>query len=1197
MSFHEIFRIMVPDQPIRDPRMPCNSSFRLFLCALVPAVSLSVHAQGENGLSRPNWDRTLALQTAAAGVETGTVYQQRNEWFRQLREGEHAALLQSVQAFAASSVLSSPVREQQLFLFTIALADFPAQQVPAQLLEFLARYSPQTLVAHEENDHSAVALFNIPAAAQGVQYALARQQGEARSVALLAAPAERWIRDFLAASPAARAGFLDALDFAPATRLGGLDQVLQAALGDQPALAVVAARTALAVADVASMRAVLEISSGPEATSMLRKAAQSVPRDGRAELLLASIESAPPQNAALAIALLSPGLQDVPQVVSSLFDLLEDPELGSAAALALARFDSTDIRQQLAVQAQDGRIVNWVETAPVEDSHSIALGYPVPLPVDTPLPFDGFRSYAGLHMRHQDLANTTPWVHPVIVGTTRAGRTVWAYRMGDADLLTRAGAAEQAMLTNGGIHAREWQSPETVTGIMELLVQQQDDQFLYRYLLDNANIVLIPVLNVDGFLQTQRFPDSSWLGTDPDDPESSPRDGRMRRKNMLLVDEDLSTQDDHLNGVDLNRNNPPYWNTSPGRSSSDVRSIVHHGAAPQSEPEIQALDAAVQLGPTNMLSMYTDVHSFSQVHFWVKNGNNRLTKLTESLLGTFSNHHAAFPAGKVYQFDAASQVALNRGIGSTDEYFTHTYQVPAWTLEIEPSGNGGADYGGLGRNGHDGFILPESQITRVRAQLAQTFAVAYYRQAGPPSISEFHLIDDASGATVFTAEWDTVPDQQRLLHTWQAQAVQLNRNYTAWIAFDKPMRWQSAGAVAALPGQPPSSLTTENTLLAGNAVLNSTLGTVNWFNTPGGPGQGYKSYINDALSMGLSLPADAANQAAINGSSNVTWKLRSGDMTSTALDTNPATVAHWENGGWSGYENDAGLDQTDSGGSDASIHYEMTSATLGDPFVIEAGTSSAWMDPARNGEGFVLEVLAAHRAVMYWFTYDEEGKQDWYIAVGNIRGNRIAFTELLRVAGGKFGPGFDPGQITETVVGSASFIWSDCDTGEMEWELDASADQPLQQGRMNLQRITRLMGIDCADTVSPPVNETARLSGSWADPSHTGEGYTLELLTDGRALVYWFSFDTNGNRRWFFGVGESSGAGSTITFDEMLTTSGGKFGASFDPADVAILPWGSMELDLGCAAGTATFTPTEPGFAAGALNLERLTSLAGLACP
>jgi hypothetical protein len=165
----------------------------------------------------------------------------------------------------------------------------------------------------------------------------------------------------------------------------------------------------------------------------------------------------------------------------------------------------------------------------------------------------------------------------------------------------------------------------------------------------------------------------------------------------------------------------------------------------------------------------------------------------------------------------------------------------------------------------------------------------------------------------------------------------------------------------------------------------------------------------------------------------------------------------------------------------------------------------------------------------------------------------------------------------------------------MEWELDANGTHEYRHGRMNLQRLTRVMGLNCTSPVPPPVNATVRLSGSWKDPSHTGEGYTLEILEDGRALVYWFSFDADGKRRWFFGVGETSN--DRLAFDEMLTTRGGKFGEAFDPVDVDVLPWGSLELNLQCGTGAATFTPTEQGFPAGALSLVRLTILDGLACP
>ncbi len=107
-------------------------------------------------------------------------------------------------------------------------------------------------------------------------------------------------------------------------------------------------------------------------------------------------------------------------------------------------------------------------------------------------------------------------------------------------------------------------------------------------------------------------------------------------------------------------------------------------------------------------------------------------------------------------------------------------RVPAWTLEIEPSGGqdfhaplpgSGADYGGTGENGHDGFILPESEIRRVREELAQSFAAIYYRQAGPPSIRALRMIDTDTGAVVFEAEWDTVDNQTRSLYSKQLQAL------------------------------------------------------------------------------------------------------------------------------------------------------------------------------------------------------------------------------------------------------------------------------------------------------------------------------------------------------------------------------------------------------------------------------------------
>ena len=146
-------------------------------------------------------------------------------------------------------------------------------------------------------------------------------------------------------------------------------------------------------------------------------------------------------------------------------------------------------------------IVPWTE-----QNGTLGLGYPVPIPVNTPEPFDGFRTYEGLFSKHQSMAMTNELITGHVVGQTHYNRDIWAYVLSDADNTTRYGVKEGAMMANGGIHAREWQSPETLTQIITDFHEHSADASFYQYLLENATIITIPVNNIDGFLQTQRYP-------------------------------------------------------------------------------------------------------------------------------------------------------------------------------------------------------------------------------------------------------------------------------------------------------------------------------------------------------------------------------------------------------------------------------------------------------------------------------------------------------------------------------------------------------------------------------------------------------------------------------------------------------------------------------------------------------------------
>lgn len=844
-----------------------------------------------------------------------------------------------------------------------------------------------------------------------------------------------------------------------------------------------------------------------------------------------------------------------------------------------------------------GTLEEWTEGPGI-----LGLGYPVPIPVDTPLPFDGFRTYNGLHTRYQDLANMHDFITAVEIGTTLDGRIIWAYQLGDSDALTHDLLPEPATLTNGGVHAREWQSPETITGIIELFADQAGDRHFYDYLLENVNMIVIPVLNIDGFLQSQRYPSLSYMGTDPGDipprpgVQLSPRDGRMRRKSMFSADEIMVTRADHLYGVDLNRNNPPFWATNPGRSSPFLNSIVHHGPAPHSEPETMALRSAPLLGPENQLRLYTDIHSFGQVHFWHRTNNLRLSHIQAGVLNTFTNHHLSLPGNVFYAFNA-STTPTGGGIGTTDEYFSETYQIPSWTLEIEPTQGQsffpnnppgcGADYGGLASNCHDGFILPEAEIRRVREQLAQSFAAVYYQQAGPPALTSARVVDTTTQAVVYEFEWDPVDVHSRVKYVNQIQPIQLGRDYQFWLAFDRPMRWRTNGEISVFPGQPSSTLNITASPRIEGLQLNNTAANVHWNNQDWEAPNGYYMYQDDAVSMDFNFPRSSTNMSLLNSSTEMVFTLGTSNMTGQQLDTDPSTPVGWANGGWSDYEDSNGF-AGDSGGIDTNFRLAMTNSVLPDPFTVEPGSSAAWFDSAHTGEGFVIEILANNRAVMYWFTYDENGEQAWYIAVGEVRGNRLLFPEIIQTSGGVFGPDFDPDTVVRTVVGSASFLYESCDTGTMVYHL------PNRKGRFNLVRLSRVMGANCGRFLGPPIREEAIESGSWYNLDQSGHGFTIEVLADGRVLVYWFSYDFAGNQAWFFGTGTIEAGELVIT--ETFQTAGPTFGPDFNPGDLVLIPWGELRFDLSCSSGSVTYNGTAAGYGMATLGLNRLTFLEGLGC-
>lgn len=264
------------------------------------------------------------------------------------------------------------------------------------------------------------------------------------------------------------------------------------------------------------------------------------------------------------------------------------------------------------------------------------------------------------------------------------------------------------------------------------------------------------------------------------------------------------------------------------------------------------------------------------------------------------------------------------------------------------------------------------------------------------------------------------------------------------------------------------------------------------------------------------------------------------------------------------------------------FRYDQAPATLPS---IDHRFSGAWFDSGHDGEGFIIEILADQRALVYWFTYQDDGTQRWMLGVGAVEGNRITISELMDTRGGRFGENFDPDDVVLNTVGSLSISFLDCSTALVNYSVD---DNGAHQAT---SRLTNVYGHSC-DKHTPA--QDSGISGSWYDPSHNGEGFIVEQINADEALVFWFTYDETGNQSWMLNTGVIDDG--TIRIPHLLQPVGGHFGRSYDPKDVIRREWGELTLKLDCSGGTAHYTTQAEGYSVGSQSLVPLTRLAGSSC-
>jgi len=261
---------------------------------------------------------------------------------------------------------------------------------------------------------------------------------------------------------------------------------------------------------------------------------------------------------------------------------------------------------------------------------------------------------------------------------------------------------------------------------------------------------------------------------------------------------------------------------------------------------------------------------------------------------------------------------------------------------------------------------------------------------------------------------------------------------------------------------------------------------------------------------------------------------------------------------------------------------------------VRPGHSGHWFDPARSGEGWLVEVLPDGRAAVLWFTYPAAGESDeqmWLTGAGTVEDDAIVIPDMLRVRGPRFGSGFDPADVVLSRWGTLTLRFDDCRAGTATW----SAGPGYGSGSRAMTRLAGIAGLPCEQAPLEVAPERPGVSGQWFDPVQDGQGWLLQEVRPNELFMAWFTYDDAGRPAWIVGSGALDGA--TARFEELLLTRGTRFGEDFDASVVQRIPWGTATIDFaGCGASSIRWTTDRTGFVSGSLAPVRLTRVDTLAC-
>jgi hypothetical protein len=145
-----------------------------------------------------------------------------------------------------------------------------------------------------------------------------------------------------------------------------------------------------------------------------------------------------------------------------------------------------------------------------------------------------------------------------------------------------------------------------------------------------------------------------------------------------------------------------------------------------------------------------------------------------------------------------------------------------------------------------------------------------------------------------------------------------------------------------------------------------------------------------------------------------------------------------------------------------------------------------------------------------------------------------------------------------------------------------------------LRQLALALSLACPALASAAL--PAGLSGSWYSPAQSGTGFSIQMLSETSALVFWYSTDPDGNP---FNLYIEARVEDESLVGPALAPRGLRFG-EWDRADLQAPYWGEVRIDFAdCENGWLSWTPSGPAgaaFSPGSSALRRLTGIEGNRC-